>query len=180
VALKEGSNMEKPTKEEQISFVKEIFGKAECLVLSNIEGLNAGEVSSLRRGLHEANIGFKVIKNKLARKALAETEANVLFNDFVGSTAIAWSDDNPVAPAKILVKFEKDLEKLQLKAGFNAGMRLDIEAIKALAKLPSLDELRSQLLGLFLAPASKLLSQINAPSQHVVGVIQAKVDKDKQ
>lgn len=171
--------MEKPTKEQQISFVKDLFAKAECLVLTNIEGLNASEVSSLRRGLHEANIGFKVIKNKLARKAIADSSAKVLFDDFIGSTAVAWSNDNPVAPAKILVKFEKELEKLKLKAGFNADKRLDVEGIKALSKLPSLDELRAQLLGLFTAPASRLLAQINAPASHTIGVLQAKIDKDK-
>lgn len=169
--------MEKATKEQQIAFVKDLVNNAECLVLTNIEGLNATEVSNLRRGLHEANIGFKVVKNKLARKAIAETSANILFDDFVGSTAIAWSNDNPVTPAKLLVKFKKDIEKLQLKAGFNSGARLDVEGIKALSMLPSLDELRAQLLGLFTSPASRLLAQINAPTNHVVGVLQAKVDK---
>lgn len=171
--------MEKATKEQQISFIKELFNNAECLVLTNIEGLNASEISSLRRGLHEQNIGFKVIKNKLARKALAETSANTLFGDFVGSTAIAWSDDNAVAPAKVLVKFEKDLEKLQVKAGFNSGARLDVEGIKALSLLPSLDELRAQLLGLINAPTAKLLAQVNAPASNIVGVLQAKMDKEK-
>lgn len=171
--------MEKATKEEQISFVKDLFAKAECLVLTSIEGLNASEISTLRRGLHEANVGFKVIKNKLARKALADTNANTLFDDFVGSTAVAWSNDDAVAPAKILVKFEKDIEKLQLKAAFNSNARLGVEAIKALAKLPSLDELRSQLLGLFAAVPSRLLAQINAPANNVVGVLQARVDKEK-
>lgn len=171
--------MEKITKDEQISFVKDLFANAECLVLTNIEGLNASEVSALRRSLHEANIGFKVIKNKLARKAIENTSAKVLFDDFVGSTAVAWSNDNPVTPAKILVKFEKEFEKLQLKAGFNSDARLDLEGIKALSMLPSLDELRAQLLGLFNAPAAKLLAQINAPAGHVVGVMQAKIDKEK-
>ncbi len=172
--------MEKATKEEQIAFVKDLFANAECLVLTNIEGLNATEVSTLRRGLHDANIGFKVVKNKLARKALAETSANVLFGDFVGSTAVAWSNSDAVAPAKVLVKFEKELEKLQLKAGFNSNARLDVERIKALSALPNLDEMRAQMLGLFNAPASKLLAQINAPASHIVGVLQAKIDKDKE
>jgi large subunit ribosomal protein L10 len=171
--------MEKPTKEEQISFVRDLFAHAECLVLTNIEGLNASEVSSLRRGLKESNVGFKVIKNKLARKALEDSDANVLFKDFVGSTAVAWSDTDAVMPAKILVKFEKDLEKLQLKAGFNSSKRLDVSAIRALSKLSNLSELRAQLLGLFNAPASRLLAQIEAPASHVVGVLQAKIDKEK-
>ncbi len=171
--------MEKATKEQQILFVKDLFSKAECVVLTNIEGLNASAVSSLRRGLHEANVGFKVVKNKLARKALEGSSASVLFDDFVGSTAVAWSDD-VLAPAKILVKFEKDLEKLQLKAGFSAGARLSVEGIKALSKLPNLQELRAQLLGLFLAPASRLLAQVNAPASNLVGVLQAKIDKDSK
>jgi large subunit ribosomal protein L10 len=170
--------MDRATKEKQISFIKDMFTNAECLVLANIEGLNASEVSTLRRSLHEANIGFKVIKNKLARKALSDNSANVLFDDFVGSTAIAWSDDNPVLPAKILVKFEKEFENLQLKAGFNCNVRLDVEKIKALSKLPSLDELRAQLLGLFTSPASKLLAQINATASNLVGILQAKIDKE--
>lgn len=171
--------MEKPTKEQHISFVKDLFANAESLVLTNIEGLNAGQVSSLRRGLHDANIGFKVVKNKLARKAIADSSAKVLFDDFVGSTAVAWSNDDAVAPAKILVKFEKEFEKLQLKAGFNSDKRLDVEAVKALSKLPNLSELRAQLLGLFNAPAARLLAQINAPASHTVGVLSAKIDKDK-
>lgn len=171
--------MEKPTKEQHISFVKDLFANAESLVLTNIEGLNAGQVSSLRRGLHDANIGFKVVKNKLARKAIADSSAKVLFDDFVGSTAVAWSNDDAVAPARILVKFEKEFEKLQLKAGFNSDKRLDAEAIKALSKLPNLSELRAQLLGLFNAPAARLLAQINAPASHTVGVLSAKIDKDK-
>lgn len=172
--------MEKVTKEEQISFIKDLFAKAECLVLTNIEGLNASEVSTLRRSLHDANVGFKVIKNKLARKALAETSASVLHDDFIGSTAVAWSNDNVVAPAKLLVKFEKEFEKLQLKSGFNSNARLDIDAIKQLSSLPSLEELRAQLLGVITAPAAKLLAQINAPASNFVGVMQAKMDKDKE
>lgn len=172
--------MEKASKQEHISFIKDIFANAECLVLASIEGLNATEVTSLRRGLHDSNIGFKVIKNKLARKALSDSNASVLADDFVGSTAIAWSNDDAVAPAKVLVKFNKDLEKLTLKAGFNSDSRLDLESIIALSKLPSLDELRGQLLGLFTANASKLLAQINAPASNLVGVMQAKIDKDKE
>ncbi len=171
--------MIKTIKEEQISFVKDLVANAECLVLANIEGLNAAQVSELRRGLHLEGVGFKVIKNKLARIAIADTHAKALHDDFVGSTALAWSNDSPVAPAKILVKFEKDFEKLKLKAGFNANARLALNDVIALSKLPSLDELRAQLLGVFSAPASQLLAQINAVAANVVGVLQAKIDKDK-
>lgn len=169
--------MDKAIKEQQISFVKDLVANAECLVLANIEGLNAAQVSELRRGLHTEGVGFKVIKNKLARIAIADTSAKSLHDDFVGSTAVAWSNDNPVAPAKILVKFEKEFEKLQLKAGFNSNARMDAHGVIALSKLPSLDELRAQLLGVLSAPASQLLGQINAVAANVVGVMQAKIDK---
>ncbi len=170
--------MDKALKEEQISFLKDVLGKSECIVLANIEGLNASQVSELRASLHKENVGFRVIKNKLARIAFADTSAKTLYDDFVGSTAIAWSEDNPVTPAKILVKYEKEFEKLSLKSGFNSDARIDVDGIKALSKLPSLDELRAQMLGLFNAPAAKLLAQINAPATHVVGVIKAHVDKN--
>lgn len=171
--------MDRLEKEKHVSFIKDLVEGSEVLVLANIEGLNASEVSQLRRGLHDASVNFKVIKNKLARKAISGTDAEVLFDDFVGSTALAWSKTDPVTPAKILVKFEKEFEKLQLRSAFNCKQRLDFKGIEALSKLPSLDELRSQLLGLFTAPASQLLAQIKAPADHVVGVLQAKVEKDK-
>lgn len=171
--------MEKAVKQEQIDFIKDLVAKAECMVLAGVEGLNAAQVSELRRNLHDANVSFKVVKNKLARIALADTAANVLSADFVGSTAIAWSNDNPVAPAKVLVKFGKEFEKLQLKAGFNSNARLNAEGIATLAKMPSFEELRAQLLGVIAAPSSQLLGQINAVAANIVGVLQAKVDKDK-
>lgn len=171
--------MDKALKEQQIAFMKDVVANAECMVLANVEGLNAAQVSELRRGLHAEGIGFKVVKNKLARIAIAETSAKVLHGDFVGSTAVAWSNDNPVAPAKILVKFEKEFENLQLKAGFNSNARLDVKGITALSDLPSLDELRARLLGLLSSPASRLLGQINAVASNVVGVLQAKIDNDK-
>ncbi|HXW60039.1 MAG TPA: 50S ribosomal protein L10 [Myxococcota bacterium] len=171
--------MEKGVKQEQISFIKDVVANASCLVLAGVEGLNASQVSELRRNLHDANVRFKVVKNKLARIALSDSPANVLVDDFVGSTAIAWSNDNPVSPAKVLVKFEKEFEKLKLKAGFNSNVRLNVAGISALAKMPSYEELRSQMLGLFSAPATNLLGQINAVAGNLVGVLQAKIDKDK-
>jgi large subunit ribosomal protein L10 len=172
--------MERADKEQQIDFLKGVFGNAESIVLTSVEGLNAAEVSTLRRKLHEGGVGFKVIKNKLARLAADSTPVKALFEDFKDSTAIAWSDSDAVAPAKILVKYQEDLEKFEIKAGYNAGKRLDLASVKAFAKLPSLDELRAQLLGVLQAVPARLLAQVNAPASHVVGVIQAKVEKDKE
>lgn len=172
--------MERVEKQEQIDFLKGVFGSAESIVLTSVQGLDAAQVSSLRRKLHEAGVGFKVIKNKLARIASDSTPVKALFEDFANSTAIAWSDSDAIAPAKVLVKFQEDLEKFEIRAGYNAGQRLDLAKIKAFAKLPGLEELRAQLLGVIHAVPARLLAQINAPASHVVGVMQAKVEKDKE
>lgn len=171
--------MEKSLKQEHIAFVKNLVNNSECMILAGIEGLNASQVTQLRADLHKENIGFRVVKNKLARIAVADTSAKDLHGDFVGSTAVAWSDDNAVAPAKILVKFGKEFEKLKLKSGYNSNARLSEDGVIALSKLPSLVELRAKLLGLFNAPAGKLLAQVNAPASNLVGVMQAKIEKDK-
>jgi large subunit ribosomal protein L10 len=123
-------------------------------------------------------VNYKVVKNTLAKKALEGTDMSVLADDFKAETAIAWSNTDAVSPAKVLVKFKKDVEKLGIKAGYNSGQRLDESAVEALSKLPSLDELRSKLLGLMTAVPTKLVQQVNAPGAQLARVIQARVDKD--
>lgn len=172
--------MERVQKQEQINTLKGIFTDAESLVLTSIEGLNAEEITGVRKKLHENGIQFKVFKNKLANLALKDSDASDMCQDFTGSTAIAWSDTDAVGPAKFLMKFEKTIKKFKVKSGFNAKSRLDHDAVKALSKLPSLDELRSTLLGLLQAVPAKLLAQVNAPAQNLVGVVQAKCDKEKE
>lgn len=172
--------MDRAQKQEHLDFLKSVFSDVSSLVLSSVEGMNAEEVTDLRRRLHKAGVDFRVIKNKLAKIAAKDSAMEQLDADFVGSTAIAWSKTDAVTPAKVLIQFQKDVEKFQIRAGYNAGMRLDLNAVKALAELPSLEELRARLLGLMQAVPAKLLAQIQAPASHIVGVLQAKVDKDKE
>lgn len=167
-------------KQEQIESLRGIFSDVESVVLSSVEGLDAAQVAGLRRKLHEAGVGFKVVKNKLAKLAAQDTDVRAIAEDFVGATAIAWSTTDAVTPAKVLVKFQDEVESFKIKAGYNAGLRLDLPSLKALATLPSLEELRAQLLGLMQAVPARLLAQVNAPASHVIGVMQAKVDKDKE
>lgn len=169
---------DRATKEEQLAFLKNEFKDVAALVLTSVQGLNASEVDSLRRGLHNAGVNFRVVKNTLAKKATEGTALSVIANDFKQVTAIAWHKSDPVAPAKAVSEFKKGLEKFQIKAGYQGGNRLDADGVKALASMPSFDELRAQLLGTINGVAGKLLAQINAPAQHVVGVLQAKHDDD--
>jgi len=171
---------DRATKEEQLAFLKGEFKEVASMILTSVQGLNASEVDSLRRKLHDAGVNYRVVKNTLAKKATEGTALAVIANDFREVTAIAWHKTDPVAPAKAIAEFKKGLEKFKVKAGYQGGLRLDEEGIKALATMPSLDELRAQLLGTINGVASKLLAQVNAPAQHVVGVLQAKHDEDEK
>lgn len=167
-------------KVDQLAFLKDAFKSVQAAVLTSVQGLTVAEVSDLRRRLHDAGVKYRVVKNTLAKKAIKGTPLEVVTEDFKTVTAVAWSDTDPVAPAKVIINFKKDLEKFVIKAGFQGGVRLDAKGVEALSKMPSLDELRSQLLGVMNAMPAKLLGQINAPAQHVVGVLQAKHDEDKK
>ena len=172
--------MKRNEKEEQVAFLREAFTDVEAIVLTSVQGLTVAEVSDLRRRLHDAGVSYRVVKNTLARKATEGTPLSVLADDFREVTAVAWSKTDPVGPAKVVTNFKKDLEKFKIKAGYNAGQRLDEAGVKALADLPSIEELRASLLGVIQGVSAKLLAQINAPAQHIVGVVQAKIDADEK
>jgi large subunit ribosomal protein L10 len=171
--------MNRAEKEAEIAFLREALAGAEGVVLASLKGLTMAEVSDLRRKAHAAGVKVRVAKNTLAKKAFEGTGLSVLAGDFKEETAIVFSDD-PVAPAKVVSTFKSNVEKFRIKAGYNAGQRLDAAGVDALSKLPSLDELRAQILGVIQGVSAKLLAQVNAPAQHVIGVIQAKADKDKE
>lgn len=171
--------MNRADKEKEVAFLREALKDAQGLVLTSIKGLTVAEVTDLRRQLHDAGVSYQVVKNTLAKKALEGTDMSVLAGDFKAETAVAWSNTDAVSPAKVLIKFKKDVDKLGIKAGYNAGQRLDDKAVEALSKLPSLEELRSQLLGVMQAVPQKLVQQLNAPASSLARVMQARVDKEK-
>jgi large subunit ribosomal protein L10 len=171
---------DRATKEEQLAFLKGEFQDVASVILTSVQGLNASEVDALRRSLNQAGVNYRVVKNTVAKRATEGTPLAVIADDFREVTAIAWHKTDPVAPAKALSAFKKDVEKFSIKSGYQGGMRLDAEGVKALASMPSKDELRAQLLGTINAVASKLLAQIQAPAQHIAGVLQAKHDEDQK
>ena len=169
--------MNRAQKEEQLNFLKDALSDVRGVVLTSVKGLSVSEVSDLRRKLHDAGIHYKVVKNTLARKAIEGTDLSVLNDDFKEETAIAWSNADAVTPAKVVVDFKKEVEKFTIKAGYASGERLDTDAVETLSKLPTLPELRSKILGLMQAVPTKLVQQINAPAQNVVGVVAAQKKK---
>jgi large subunit ribosomal protein L10 len=172
--------MNRAEKEAEVAFLREALQRVESVVLASVKGLNMTQVTDLRRRLQQAGVKMRVVKNTLAKKAIEGSDLAALQGDFKGETAIVWSNDDAVSPAKVTQSFKKDCEKFAIKAGFTGGQRLDQAGVETLSKLPSLDELRAQLLGTIKAVPAKLLAQVQAPAQQIVGVLQAKVDKEKE
>jgi large subunit ribosomal protein L10 len=143
-----------------------------CVVVTHQTGLSVDEVTQLRRQMRNAGARYRVTKNRLARRALEGTPFQNLAPLFTGPTAIAFSRD-PVAAAKAAVEYANRNNKLTVIGGGLSGQALDAAAVKALAILPSLDELRSKILGLFNAPATKLATLLQTPAGQLARVLAA-------
>ena len=124
----------------------ERFSKSAIVVVADYKGLDVSAMNALRRKLREEDIEFQVAKNTLLIRAAKDTEVALIEDYFKGPSAVALSYTDPVAPAKILAQFAKDNQKLEIKVGVLKNKVLDVDAIKALAKLPSREVLLGQLL----------------------------------
>jgi large subunit ribosomal protein L10 len=164
--------VDRAQKQALVAELQETFESNNLLVLTHQSGLTVAEVSELRKQMREAGGSFKVTKNRLAKIALKGTKFEGLADQFTGPTAIAVSSD-PVAAAKIAVEFANKNEKLQIICGSLEMEALDADAVKALAKLPSLDELRGKLIGLIQAPATKIAGVLQAPGGQLARVFGA-------
>ncbi|TWI53612.1 50S ribosomal protein L10 [Halalkalibacter nanhaiisediminis] len=125
---------------------------SKATVVVDYRGLNVAEVTELRKQLREAGVEFKVYKNTLTRRATAEANLTELDAQLVGPTAIAFSAEDVIAPAKVLNEFAKKHEALEIKAGVIEGQVASVEEIKALAELPSREGLLSMLANVLQAP----------------------------
>lgn len=139
-------------KEVLVSEIATKLRDSKATVVVDYRGLNVAQVTELRKQLREANVEFKVYKNSMTRRATAEVELTELDSVLVGPTAIAFSNDDVIAPAKILNDFAKKNDKLEIKAGIIEGQYATLEEVKALAELPSREGLLSMLLSVLQAP----------------------------
>jgi len=163
-------------KAELIETLQSTLNESTTVVVTHQVGMTVAESSALRLKMREAGAGFKVTKNRIAKLALKGTRYEDLDEMFTGPTAIGTSAD-PVAAAKALVDFAKGNDKLTIVGGSMDGKTLDKAGVEALAKMPSLDELRGKLVGLLQAPAAKLARVAQAPAGKVARVIQARSDQ---
>lgn len=164
--------MDRVKKEALVAELRQTFDENDLVVVTHQSGLTVAEASELRRQMREAGARFKVTKNRLAKLALKGTKFEHLSEHFSGPTAIAVSTD-PVAAAKVAVGFANKNDKLTIVSGALGDKGLDADGIKALAKLPSLDELRGKIVGLLQAPAGKLASVTKAPAGQLARVLNA-------
>ena len=170
--------MDRDQKREAVAILNEVFANTSSVVVTQYSGLNVAEISDLRRQMRKAGATFKVTKNRLTKLAIDGTPYASISDLFVGPTAIAYSDD-PVAPAKVAVDFAKGNNKLVVLGGAMGDSQLDVDGVKALASLPSLDELRGKFVGLLQAPATKLAGVIQAPSSQLARVLSAQGSKEE-
>jgi len=163
-------------KAELIETLQSTLSEAAAVVVTHQTGLTVAESSDLRGRMREAGAGFKVTKNRLTKIALQSTKYEDISDLFTGPTAMGTSAD-PVAAAKVLVNFAKENDKLTVIGGSLDGKVLDKAGVEALAKLPSLDELRAKLVGLLNAPATQVARVTQAPAAKLARVIQARADQ---
>lgn len=171
-------NANRTKKAEEIKELNTRFTENETIVVTHYSGLTVSDLSTLRASGREEGVEVKVTKNSLAKIALKDTQFEGLTDLFTGPTAIVTSKD-AVAAAKIANNFAKENDKLVILGGAMGGTILDLDAVKALAAMPSLDELRSKIVGLLVAAPTKLVGVLQAPARDMVGVTAAYGEKSE-
>lgn len=157
----------------------ENFSKSKVVILTDYKGLDVASITSLRKKLRDADVQYKVVKNTLIRRAAKDTDVALIEDQLKGPSAVAFSYDDPVAPAKVLSDFAKENEKLEIKIGVMNGSVLDQNAIKALSALPSREELLSQVLSAMNAIPTSLVRALADAPRRLVNVLQALKDKQE-
>ena len=164
--------MDRAQKSEQVAALKQTFSETSVVVVTRNLGLTVAQSTDLRTRMRDAGASFRVAKNRLALIALEGTTYAPISEMLTGPTALATSPD-PVAAAKVAVDFAKTNDRLEIVGGAMGDTLLDVNGVKALAALPSLDELRATIVGLIQAPATKIAQVVNAPAAKLARVFGA-------
>lgn len=170
--------MDRTQKEAVVTTLNEVFSNAGVIVVTHYKGMTVGQMSDLRVRMSEAGASFKVVKNRLVKLALVGTDAAEITDLFAGPVGIAYSDD-PVAAPKVAAGFAKENDKLIILGGAMGSTVLDPTGVKALAALPSLDELRGSLVGLIQTPATRIAGVLQAPAGQLARVMGAYASKSE-
>jgi large subunit ribosomal protein L10 len=168
--------VDRAAKKELVTTLNGVFKTSNVVVVAHYAGLTVAQMQNLRKQAKQAGASVKVAKNRLAKIALEGTDAAAVAPLLKGPTVIAYSTD-PVAAPKVASDFAKAHEKFVILGGAMGTTALNPDGVKALASLPSLDELRARIVGLIQAPATKIAQLINAPAAKVARVVQAYASK---
>jgi len=165
--------MDRTEKEQHALEMRDLLEAASLVIVTHQSGMTVAQATSLRRDMCSAGAVFKVVKNTVARIAVKGTRVDGITSMLVGPTVLAYSTD-PIAAAKVVAKFSSSNDQLKIIGGVLNGQMLDSTAIKALATLPSLDELRAKIIGVICAPATKLAVLSKEPAARIARVLAAK------
>jgi large subunit ribosomal protein L10 len=168
--------VDRAAKADMITSLGEVFKSTKVVVVAHYSGLTVAQMQTLRKQMKQAGASVKVAKNRLAKIALEGSDVASIGSLLKGPALIAFSGD-PVAAPKVAVDFAKTHERFVILGGAMGKTALDQNGVKALAALPSLDELRAKIVGLIQAPATKIAQVINAPAAKVARVVQAYASK---
>ena len=169
--------MDRSQKADAVAVLNAVFSEVGVVVVTRNVGLTVAQSTALRGKVRDAGGTYKVAKNRLAKLAAKDTAYEGIGDLLQGPTALAWSVD-PVAAAKAVVEFAKTNDKIEIVGGAMGSVVLNADGIKALASMPSLDELRAKLIGLVQAPATKLAQLATAPAAKLARVFGAYAAKD--
>jgi large subunit ribosomal protein L10 len=169
--------MDRSQKAESVAALNAVFQEVGVVVITRNLGMSVKQSTELRGKVRDAGASYKVAKNRLAKLAIKDTAYEGLDEFFTGPTAIATSVD-PVAAAKAVVDFAKTNDKIEIVGGAMGSQVLNADGVKALASMPSLDELRAKLIGLVQAPATKIAQLTTAPAAKLARVFAAYAEKD--
>lgn len=163
-------------KQEFVASLEGVYKDSKSVIVTHYHGLSVSQITSLRSALREKGASFKVVKNTLS--SIAARNAGIPSDEimFSGPTAIAYSDDLVVA-AKVVTDFAKTNDKLKIVCGVIGSQFVDASSVEAIAKLPSLDELRAKIIGLLKAPATKVAGVLQAPASQMARLMNAYAQK---
>ncbi|WP_341763773.1 50S ribosomal protein L10 [Candidatus Tisiphia endosymbiont of Beris chalybata] len=163
-------------KHEFVRDFEEIYKSSSSVIITHYHGLTVSQITALRKSLKAKGVGFRIVKNTLSKIAASRAGFNDIASLLTGPTAVAYSKD-PIDAAKVVVEFTKINESLKIVGGLVNNEILDGNAIRQLAKLPSLNELRSKIISVLQAPAAKV-GVLQAPASGLARVFQAYIDKN--
>jgi len=170
--------VDRAAKKELVATLNQVFSSTGVVVVTHNLGLTVSQMNDLRGRMAEVGASVKVTKNRLTKLALEGTDVAGISDLFSGPTVLMYSDD-PVAAPKIAAEFAKKNEKLIILGGSLGAVTLDVDGVKALAELPSLDELRAKLVGMISTPATRIAGVLQAPAGQLARVMGAYASKDE-